>query len=50
MLIGVAGFDEPWVNIVSITFSALILCELLNIYSEVKNAFENVFLRVSLTR
>jgi len=35
MVVGVAGFDEPWVNIVSITFSALILCELLNIYSDV---------------
>ena len=35
MLATVMFFNEPFTNIVTITFSALIVIELLNVYSEV---------------
>ena len=35
MLASVIFFNEPFTNIVTITFSALIVIELLNVYSEV---------------
>ena len=35
MLGTVSFFDEPFTNIVTITFSSLIVIELLNVYSEV---------------
>lgn len=36
MLASVMYFNEPFTNIVTITFSALIVIELLNVYSEVR--------------
>jgi phospholipid-translocating ATPase len=35
MLASVVFFNEPFTNIVTITFSALIVIELLNVYSEI---------------
>mmetsp|Transcript_4676 Transcript_4676/g.7949 ORF Transcript_4676/g.7949 Transcript_4676/m.7949 type:complete len:542 (-) Transcript_4676:46-1671(-) len=35
MLGSVVFFDEPYTNIVTISFSALIVCEILNVFSEV---------------
>ena len=34
-LLGIYIFDNSFINIVTITFSALILTEFLNVYSEV---------------
>ena len=39
MLATVMFFNEPFTNIVTITFSALIVIELLNVYSEVSVMF-----------
>ena len=40
MLATVIFFNEPFTNIVTITFSALIIIELLNVYSEVSPKFQ----------
>ena len=39
MLSALIFFNEPFTNIVTITFSALVITELLNVYSEVTFIF-----------
>ncbi len=43
MLATVMFFKESFTNIVTITFSALIIIELLNVYSEVRNMHISYF-------
>lgn len=49
MLLSIMLFKDPYLNIVTITFSALIVAELLNIYSEVSIEFDHFNLTGQIT-